>query len=138
MVAVCVMVAALLRVTLPELTRLLLIAPWKKNAPVLVTGPLKNVLAVTATVAALLRLLLTLAPAMALVSTVPSVRVIVAPNKSIPFRSNMPAVIFAVVIVASPLSFTVPELTKALLIAPARKNEPVFVTRSEERRVGKE
>jgi len=39
------MVALLLSVTVPApaLTKLLLTAPWKKNAPVLVTTPLKNV-----------------------------------------------------------------------------------------------
>src|ERR1041384_6664120 len=128
MVAVCVMVAALLRVTLPELTRLLLIAPWKKRAPVLVTAPLKKVLAVTATVAALLKLLLTPAPVGVLESTLPGARRSVPPNKSIPFKSNRPAVMLAVVIVASPFNFTVPELASVLLIAPARKSEPVLVT----------
>src|SRR5579859_5434072 len=48
-------VALLLRLKLPELTRLLLIAPWKKNAPLFVTTPLRNVSAVNATVALLVK-----------------------------------------------------------------------------------
>src|SRR5262245_47483108 len=51
--------ASLLNVNVPRLTRLLLSAPVRKNEPVLVTGPLKNVLADRNTVPALLKPLLT-------------------------------------------------------------------------------
>jgi len=50
-----VMVVLLFSAKVPELATLLLIAPRITNVPVLVTGPLKNVSAVTATVAALLK-----------------------------------------------------------------------------------
>ena len=60
-------VALLLRSKLPLLTSALLMAPSKNIAPAFVTGPLKKVLAVTATIAALLTPPLNVAPATALV-----------------------------------------------------------------------
>src|SRR5208283_5941656 len=61
-------VALLLRLKLPLLTRLLLIAPSKNIAPVLVTGPLKYAFCDTNTVPALVRPLLSDAPATPLVN----------------------------------------------------------------------
>ena len=92
-------VALLLSVKLPALTSVLLIVPWNKIAPVLVITPLKNASAVIATVAALLRPPLKLAPAPLFVSTpVPltTSRVFV---KVVPFRSNVPAVMNVVPLV---------------------------------------
>src|SRR5580698_9383869 len=125
-------VALLLRLKLPLLTRLLLMAPWKKNAPKFVTGPLKNVFAVTATVAELLTPPLTVAPATAFVRTPVPPSTIIRPFEMVwPLRLNVPPLIIVVlVMVAVLLSVTVPlpEFTKLLLMAPWKKNAPRLVT----------
>src|SRR5205823_1593543 len=89
-------VALLLSVTLPEFARLLLMAPWNKNAPVLVTGPLKKVFAVMATTLSLLRPPLNVAPATPLVSTPEPLTTINPLVYVLPLRSNVPPLILAV------------------------------------------
>src|SRR5579859_3795359 len=117
-----VSVALLFRLKLPALTNALLIAPWKNIALTFVTGPLKNVLAVTAIVAALLTPPLTVAPATALVSTPVPPSTIISPLESVcPFRLNVPPLINAVLVMVAVLfSVTVPlpALTSLLLVVP--------------------
>jgi len=96
LLAVPVIVASLLSLTVPELTKLLLMAPWKKNEPVLVIGPLKKVLAVTATMLALLSPPLNVAPATELVSTPEPLTTIRPLEYVFPFKSNVPPLMLAV------------------------------------------
>src|SRR6266478_4578470 len=104
-------VAPPLRMTSPELTNVLLTAPRNANVPVLVTGPLKKVLAVTPTVAALLNPPLKVAPATTLVSTPVPLRIINPLEYAPPLRSNNPPLMLAdCVTVALPLMVLVPDV----------------------------
>ncbi len=68
-------------------------APWKKNPPKFVTGPLKNVFAVTATMAELLTPPLTVAPATAVGQhAVPAVDNHQAVGDGLPVQVERPAV----------------------------------------------
>ena len=118
-----VSVALLFRLKLPLFAKLLLIAPWKNIAPVLVTGPLKYVVAVTLIVAALLMPPLTIPPATEFASDpVPAITQL-AGRQLIPRRSSAPPLIVAdPVIVLPPLrTVKLPAVCrKSLLIVPPK------------------
>src|SRR5580698_2322855 len=101
--------------------------PSHEKAPVLVTTPLKKVVWDTNTVPPFVNPLLTLPPDTPLVSKPPAPTTTWPPLISFPLRLNDPPLITALpVTTESPLSVTVPELARLLLIVPIRKNAPVL------------